>query len=155
MVLVARLLIYLGFCGAASGAAAAAFALLALMGLSALPQSADRHASPRIAAWLERQALPVPDPPATHGPALTKSELQTLAARASSFEPLLHAPILAKTEDEPVAASPKGRPTRTGRRNDTRKMRAATTASKFESGVADDRGYQKTARELYAPERNH
>lgn len=145
MAFVARIMIYLGACGAAVGAAAVAFLMLMFAGLEALPTNSATHASPRIAAWLERQAVPFPELPSAHGPALTDQELAALAARNAS-EPIVRVPIMAMTEDDRApAATARSRPMR------------ATPRPAEDSRVPDapgGRAYRPTARELYAPERN-
>lgn len=95
----ARIVIYLGS-GAAVGAAAAAFLMLIFAGFEALPTTSATHGSPRIAAWLDRQAAPFPELPSAHGPALAEEALATLTARNAASEPATRIPIIAMTEED-------------------------------------------------------
>lgn len=153
MALVARLSIYFAACVAAVSAVVGAFLVLALMGLEALPPTSTQP-SPRIAAWVERQSIPSPDLPRAHGPAFTDDELKALAARSLSPEPIVRIPIVAMTEERPVAATSARRSVRASRRP-VQGRPTEVARNPAEDDVSKVSTYQPTARELYAPERNY
>jgi hypothetical protein len=143
-----RFAAYFAVCIAAMAGSVLAIYAIAPAGFQALPAT-SATASPKIEAWLERQAVSMPEPPRPHGPALTADELRALTARAEPRRPAARIPVMAMGGDDeppPARARPQAPRPRTApaiQRQET--ARSAPSAST----------YTPTARELYSPERHY
>jgi hypothetical protein len=164
-----RVVAYLGVCAVAVAGAVVAPTMLASPGASpAQPASVP----PKIAAWLERKAVPMPELPKPHGPALTTDELQAFKDRDKPTRQSSRIPIGAESTSEPppppgVTSSPaRTRPsqkspsqarTKTSpsqrpaahRHSSKRDIEAVSAAARSSESAT----YEPTARERYALER--
>jgi len=155
-----RVLAYFAMLTACAGALFVSIHMLLAVGIAALPASLEARHPPRIAAWIERRAVALPELPKPHGPAMTAEEIRAYAPPARTA-PAVRIPIMAMTEDEPPVRARPNRPPaakqrKTAQQHARQRQAQSTTAVQAQSTTAEAEqpSYTPTARERYAPERN-